>query len=217
MRKVFVCGCGHTGTTLLATMLSTHSKIYNPFVETWSYADPKHSYLLDLLIEEAKTRKEEVFLEKTPKHIYYVDKIRKDHNPHFIFTVRNGYDCVMSLEKRYEDFDKAFNRYIDDHLEVIKNDGHIVRYEDLISNTEIILRQICEYIELEFENQMLKYYEISLPDWRDPDDNPNMWKRNNQVKMPIYKPEHPQIDEWFKEKCRTSEFIKIMEHFGYEY
>ena len=213
MRKVFICGCGHTGTTLLATMLSVHSEIYCPFVETWSYVYDDHKFLLRELLKEAELRKESVFLEKTPKHIYHVDEIRKDHNPHFIFVVRNGYDCIASLEKRYGDFDKAYNRYIDDHKEVMKHDGHIVRYEDLISNPADTLQKICEYIELPYESQMLNYHEMDLNTWVDTADNANLLMRAQQVKKPIYRPVH----NISKEKCQTTEFTQIMEHFNYEY
>ena len=34
-----------------------------------------------------------------------------------------------------------------------------VRYEDVISDTEAVLRRICEHIELDFDPAMLSYYE----------------------------------------------------------
>tara|TARA_E500000318_G_scaffold61625_1_gene57192 strand:- start:1330 stop:1971 length:642 start_codon:yes stop_codon:yes gene_type:complete len=213
MRKVFICGCGHTGSTLLATMLSVHSEIYCPFVETWSYIYDDHKFLLRELLKEAKLRKESIFLEKTPKHIYHVDEIRKDHNPDFIFTVRNGYDCVASLEKRYNDFDKAYNRYINDHREVMKHSGHIVRYEDLISNPADTLEKICKHINISYESQMLNYHEMNLNTWVDTADNANFLMRAQQVKKPLYKPMH-NIN---KEKCQTLEFTQIMEYFNYEH
>lgn len=212
MRKVFICGCGHTGTTLLATILSVHSKIYCSFVETWSYVDADKKYILESLLKESELRKEEVFLEKTPKHVYHVDEIRKDHSPHFIFMVRNGYDCISSLEKRYQNFEKAYDRYINDHLEVMKHAGCVVRYEDLISDTESTLKKVCNYIDLEYEPQLLNYHKIEHPVWKDPDNDPNIWHRSQQVKRPIYKTVH-EID---KEKCQSVEFNKIMEYFDYD-
>jgi len=214
MRLVFICGCGHTGTTILTTMLSVHSEIYTPYVETWSYVWDEHKWILPTLYKEATRRKESVFLEKTPKHIYHVDKIIEDYDPKFIFCVRSGYDVVASLDKRYNDFNKALDRYIQDHNEVIKHDGKglVVKYEDILDNPGAELEKICKHIELPYEKQMLNYHEMNLPQWSDVVDDPNALMRFEQIKKPIYRPKHT-ID---KTKCHTKEFVKIMQHFNYE-
>lgn len=216
MRLAFIMGCGHTGTTLLATMLAAHSEIYTPFVETWSYMYKEHAWLLPTLLRESQGRKESVFLEKTPKHIYHVNKIKQDHNPHFIFCVRNGYDTIASLEKRW-DFDKGYDRYIKDTFETMKHERHgiIIKYENLLSNPGKELKRICKHIELPYEKQMLKYYEMDLPQWTDMHNNKNALMRFEQVKKPIYKPVH-DINYNFIRKCHTDEFNQIMRHYNYE-
>lgn len=214
MRLAFICGCGHTGTTLLATIMSAHSEIYSPCLETWSYVYKEYKYILPTLLKEAKTRKESVFLEKTPKHIYHVNRIQEDYDPDFIFCIRNGYDVIASLEKRYNDFDKAYDRYIKDTQETIKHEskGLIVKYEDLIEDPSSTLKDICTHIRLPYEKNMLNYHKMDLPTWTDVIDDPHAIMRFQQVKKPIYKPKH----ERNKEKCRTPEFDEIMKHFGYE-
>ena len=213
MRLVFICGCGHTGTTLLATILSAHSDIYSPCLETWSYVYKEYEFILPTLLKEANTRKENVFLEKTPKHIYHVDKMQEDHNPHFIFCVRNGYDVVASLEKRYGDFDRAYKRYIEDTQETIKHEskGLIVKYENLIKDPSATLKDICKHIRVPYETRMLNYHKMDLPTWTDVIDDPHATMRFEQVKKPIYKPKHKRN----KEQCRSPEFDEIMRHFGY--
>ena len=213
MKFVFICGCGHTGTTLLTAMLSTHSMIYTPRMETWSYAQKQYKWILPAKIKEAEGRKEDIFLEKTPKHIYYVNQIQEDYNPKFIFCTRNGYDVIASLEKRYEDFDKAYDRYIKDTQETIKHEskGQIVKYENLISEPNIILKKICEHLEIPYEKEMLNYHKMNLPEWSDVVDDANALMRFQQIKKPIYKPKHKRK----KEQCRSAEFDEIMKHFGY--
>ncbi len=214
MKLAFICGCGHTGTTLLTTMLSTHSEIYTPYLETWSYIYKEYEWILPTLIKEAQTRKESMFLEKTPKHIYHVNKIKEDYdNCKFIFCVRNGYDVVASLEKRYQDFDKAYNRYIEDTQETIKQEsnGLIVKYENLIKSPGQTLQSICKHLQLPYETRMLNYHKMRLPEWSDVVDDANAMMRFEQVKKPIYKPKHKRN----KEQCRSPEFDEIMRHFGY--
>ena len=214
MKLAFICGCGHTGTTLLTTMLSTHSEIYTPYLETWSYIYKEYEWILLTLIKEAKTRKENMFLEKTPKHIYHVNQIEKDYdNCKFIFCVRNGYDVIASLEKRYQDFDKAYNRYIEDTQETIKQEskGLVVKYENLIKSPGQTLQNICKHLQLPYEKKMLNYHKMRLPEWSDVVDDANAMMRFQQIKKPIYKPRHKRQ----KEQCRSPEFDEIMRHFGY--
>lgn len=213
MKLAFISGCGHTGTTLLTTMLSAHTQIYTPSMETWSYVYKEYAWILPTLVKEAERRKENIFLEKTPKHIYHVDKIKKDYDSKFIFCIRNGYDVIASLEKRYQDFDKAYDRYIKDTQETIKHEskGHIVKYEHLIKDPGKILQEICRHLQIPYEKRMLDYHKMDLPTWTDVIDDPHATMRFQQIKKPIYKPRHKRN----KEKCRSPEFDEIMKHFGY--
>ena len=77
-----ITGCGHTGTTLLARMMGVHSQIYNPPFETnifLAYNSLKWQYLIESLYREAERekRKFKVLLEKTPRHIWHVDFVRR--------------------------------------------------------------------------------------------------------------------------------------------
>jgi len=69
----------------------------------------------------------------------------------------------------------------------------IVRYEDLISNTENVIRGICEGIGLLFDDEMLKYHEKKIP-WEGvtPQENDgvgeekHLQRRAWQIQQPIF-------------------------------
>lgn len=200
-----ITGCGHTGTTLLARMLGVHSKIYNPPYETnlfLAYNALQWESLLESHYLDAKKAKEDcnVFLEKTPRHIWHIDYVRKAVlNAKFILMTRNGRDVVASLYERTGDIHASILRYKDDSLLTIRQLDEqsvlLVRYEDLITDCSYELTRVMHFIGLEFEESMLNFYETPV-NWfnqkniekggpKDEDDNHNKL-RNWQVNQPIF-------------------------------
>jgi hypothetical protein len=169
---VMITGCGHTGTTLLARMLGVHSKIYNPPYETnlfLAYNALQWESLLESHYLDAKKAKEDcsVFLEKTPRHIWHIDYVRKAVlNAKFILMTRNGRDVVASLYERTGDIHASILRYKDDSLLTIRQLDEqsvlLVRYEDLIANPYLELTNIMNFINLKFEDSMLNFHENTV-------------------------------------------------------
>lgn len=197
IKKIFICGCGHTGTTILARIIGYHSKIYLINFETGIFLLNRH-YLKNKLFKEhtnkALKNKKKYLLEKTPRHIWHVDYINKTiKEPKFIFTTRKPEDTIFSLYKRYRNIDLAIQRYQDDSIQTIRNlklnNSILVKYEDLILNTEKTLSKICKFLNLKIEKNMINFFQQPL-EWNL--SNPfagkkdlHNDKRNMQANLPL--------------------------------
>jgi len=221
--RVFLVGCSRSGTTLLQTLLSSHSKIHS-FPETGFFIKSVHrrcqltalfgfatgreyqalqtflrkidredlaghvskqslffqtsvnsfiSILDYLTLEEGK----DIWIEKSPKHFYYTNLIKKYvPDAYFIFIVRDGRDVVASIYDRSLKFPEYFGnrkqslnygiQLWNNALEmafkyVNKPDYTIVSYEHLIEKPDVTLRWICNDIGVEYEPQMVKMTEVA--------------------------------------------------------
>lgn len=127
--------------------------------------------IMNLLAEE---QGKNIWLEKTPEHIRYIDYIEKNiPMAKFIHIQRNGTDVVASLyevSNKYPkfwyggfDIDHCIDRWIEAvnitrrHLH---KDNHIlVKYEKLVDETPKVLQELCEFIGIEFDEKMLEDYQ----------------------------------------------------------
>jgi hypothetical protein len=108
--------------------------------------------------------------EKTPR---YVGKMRQIQSAlpeaRFIHVIRDGRDVALSVldrtvrEATAADVAKRWKRKIQKARDAAPDLRHYVeiRYEDLILETEPTLRRICDFIELEWSDEILDYYEHS--------------------------------------------------------
>jgi protein O-GlcNAc transferase len=195
-KLVSVSGCGHSGTTLTATVLGAHEKLLLIPIETRMFLDG--FYDIDSFILDNSDKEFEMVIEKTPNHIYVIDKIKLLYpETKFIANIRDPRDIAASLYKRYNDWDVAINRLKKD-LEYMKkfyDDIHVVRYEEIVGDFENTFKKICTYLDIEFDKKMLKYHEYS-PNWfgvEDPKktigfDINGMHESNRawQVKQPLF-------------------------------
>ena len=169
MKLALLTGCGHTGTTILARMLGAHSKIYNPPFETnifLAYNVLKCRAMLDDEMSKARREKpqSELLLEKTPRHIWHVDYVRRIlPATRFVLMTRDGRDVIASLYARTNDLPGSIRRYKDDSLLTIRQlDGAfttLVRYEELIDKPEKELARILAFLDYEWEPGILSYHE----------------------------------------------------------
>lgn len=106
--------------------------------------------------------------DKTPLHCKCLDAIRKVlPEGRFIHIIRDGRDAALSLRRMpfspgpeietqaayWRDCVLAARHAGVDHPDYLE-----VRYEDLILNTRKTLNQICTFIDLEYDDGMLRYY-----------------------------------------------------------
>jgi hypothetical protein len=168
---IFIIGCGHSGTTIMNKIVSNHKYIYGLEYETAIFNNNNIIIELKKLKKNRDESHKKWICEKTPTHIYQIDKMYKyTINPKIIVMIRDGRDVVSSLYKRYNDFNKSINRWINDNEVWInsehKNDFHILKYEDFIANPQLELEKICAYLGEEYDDNMLNYKKenIILPE-----------------------------------------------------
>jgi Sulfotransferase family len=108
--------------------------------------------------------------DKTPKYVMNMPLIQRAlPEAHFIHVIRDGRDVALSvLDRTVRDIDAAhvagrWKKKVSKAREVAPRLDHYleIRYEDLILDTEPTLRRVCEFIELEFDPEMLAYHEHS--------------------------------------------------------
>lgn len=201
LNLISISGCGHSGTTLTATVLGTHKNLLLIPTETRMFLD--ESYDINNFIFNNYSGKETMVIEKTPNHVYVLDKIKKEYpDAKFILNIRDPRDIVSSLYNRFEDWNKSIDRLKKD-FEYIKKFypfGHLVKYEDIVNNFEDTFIDICKYINMDFDENMLEYYKYA-PNWygvenpKDSDGKDKVYKNNIsnhetrrswQVKQPLF-------------------------------
>jgi len=137
-------------------------------VTPWQYA---HAFTT-VLDTVAREQHKQAWLEKTPRHLDYIDEISA-LVPHakFIHLIRNGADVVASLYETVNDHPDSW-RHLHandlDHLierwlhsialtqQYVRSTDHfIVRYEHLVDAPQSVLAQLCQFSGLPFASQML--------------------------------------------------------------
>jgi hypothetical protein len=201
LNLISISGCGHSGTTLTATVLGTHKNLLLIPTETRMFLD--ESYDINNFIFNNYSDKETMVIEKTPNHLYVLDKIKKEYpDTKFILNIRDPRDIVSSLYSRFEDWNKSIDRLKKD-FEYVKKFylfGHLVKYEDIVNNFKDTFIDICKYINMDFDQNMLEYYKYA-PNWygvenpKDSDGKDKVYKNNIsnheirrswQVKQPLF-------------------------------
>jgi tetratricopeptide (TPR) repeat protein len=164
---VFIVGCGHSGTSIMLAILSNHPAFY-PITYESALFKRSESEIREIMlqwdrecIEAGKKR----WIEKTPPHIFHIKKFLL-HRPQskFILMLRDGRDVVCSLKYRteYKSFEERVERWIYDNLAGLPYWNHpnvmVVKYEDLVGETEITLRKVFSFLGENYTSEVLDYY-----------------------------------------------------------
>ena len=150
-----------------------------------------------------------IWLEKTPRHLYYIDIIEKYiRKVKFIHIVRNGEDVVASLydinrthpdlwriEGGIDSFIDRWNKDIKITKRHINKSNHfLVKFDELLQNTEFVLGKLCTFIGVDFSKKMLER-DVSITEKLILENEP--WKTS--VKGEITKPIKKKFDLLFDE------------------
>ena len=233
---IFILGCGHSGTTILNKVIGNHKNVYGIDYETGFFAKHKEKdtdkEITDKLnnLDKRTSFKKKWMCEKTPSHVYGIDKIFKlTKNPKIIVSIRDGRDVVASLYKRYNDFNLSVNRWIDDNNEWLssqhKDSFHILKYEDFVKQPESELKKICNYLQEEYDDNMLDYKKekIKIPKKvvENPTDGINhSLLRLYQINQDLYDGTKRYIKDLTEQQISlldsNENFMELMKKFNYE-
>lgn len=188
---IFIVGCSHSGTTLLTTIFGRNSEVLAIGDETYVFGQ-EHAYIKSALKQWdvlCRQLKKKVFLEKTPKHIYEIKKILKYvPDAKIIVTIRNPIDNIASLVKRNNDFKFSYKKFIADNKNIVrfKNDDRVIlcNYEDLVTNPEKTVKDLCTQVNITFEENMLHSSSSVFEHWKESEQG-NKILRQKQVTKKI--------------------------------
>jgi hypothetical protein len=137
-------------------------------IEPFNTTDALRAFYLLYASKHGKPR----WGDKTPDYIRKMKKIQKTlPEARFIHVIRDGRDAGLSqnarIAKRGKDpvppremARRWRKRIIKSRIDAEEVEHYIeVRYEDLISDTDGVLRRVCEHVGLDYDPAMLRYYE----------------------------------------------------------
>lgn len=103
------------------------------------------------------------WVEKTPKHLWFVEEIKKDFpNAKIIFVYRDPRDNYLSYKKKWPKsitpikFSKNWNESIDKVEGFHINDLLKVKYEDLILNPKDQISRIILFLDIEYDSKLFE-------------------------------------------------------------
>ncbi|WP_141137906.1 sulfotransferase family protein [Actibacterium lipolyticum] len=220
---IFVVGCGHSGTSLLASILGRSDKLLMVGYESGVFF-PKKSLMtakevVRSWVNLARQFGLSGFVEKTPKHLHCIDRILKVvPNARIVVITRDGRDVMASFMSRGMSPEFAVERWCQDNQKVLALDGHAsiikTRYEDIVADPTAELQRLCDALGLEFSDEMITGTGSGYGWIKDG----NMAKRAAETSKPIY----DSRGKW--KQALTSEHLEIfwkeasgiMSAFGYE-
>jgi hypothetical protein len=171
VEMIFVVGCGHTWTTLMATILGESDAIHTIKRETeWFLHGQDFSTELRQEREQAIAAGKRCLLEKTPRHVYrYAEITAAFPNAKFVIMTREPKDVVASIKNRSGNFDAALQRWLRDNQQALRIAEHpnaiLVRYEDLVAQPHETLKHICGFLGVNYSSDSLLDYHRSKPRW----------------------------------------------------
>jgi len=239
-RMIFVCGCGHSGTSLVTAMLGAHPGIYAINEETGLFVEPDltptrvREIFQTKYLPKAAEKGARFLCEKTPAHVHHLDRIRAAFpDALVVIPIRDARDVALSIKRRTGSLRDGYLRWLRDNVVVQRQQlaptGHtcIFRYEDLISDVDGMLRTLCGLLEIQYDPVMLQYHQdprawfgaskalSSAP----PTPREHVEFRNWQIKQPVME----RRGQW-KTHLTRSEIAEVqdacgplMQYFGYRF
>ena len=154
-RPIFITGAEHSGTTLMISILSRHPNLWAVPTETGIFSDyvsnKRVKQHLEAILNLAQSKNVDRFVEKTPKHINFVERIlRWFPDAQMLIMVRDGRDVAVSLKRRGKNHKRAVRSWVHDNKRICELVGDprifVVKYENLISDPEAILQDVCAFL-----------------------------------------------------------------------
>lgn len=112
--------------------------------------------------------------DKNPHYALYIKHLAELYpNAQFIHMTRDPRDTILSFKQvnfdanntatlayRWNIYNKAINKY----KQILKNRFHLIRFEDLLEKPEETLKDLCVFIGVNYDPEMLNFYKKEQ-DW----------------------------------------------------
>ncbi len=190
-QAIFVVGCGHSGTSLLATVLGRSRELLLVGYESGAFFPMRGLASSKEVTKSWQNISLQLgyrgFVEKTPKHVHCLSRIRRVvPQARFIAIVRDGRDVMASFLSRGFTPEFAVQRWIDDNAAILAASSLqnliMTSYEALVTEPEAEVKRICEALGLTFAPDMLSGSDSGYG-WIQ---GQTMGQRAEQTAKPIY-------------------------------
>ena len=232
--RVFVCGCGHSGTTIITRILAHHPSVFCPPQDTGIFTSRRRRAarefraLEKVAVESNKT----ALVEKTPRHIREMALIRElVRDPRFLLIVRDGRDVIASFARRaHNGSEIGRKRWLMDNAivaaESASSDTFVMRYEDFVADSAKTIEAVCKFANLTYSDDLLSYHQnpqnwfkqASIEKGSGLEGDGHLSLRNWQVNQPIFDGRgrwRNELTEQDIELLRKEDTRHLMQHFGY--
>jgi hypothetical protein len=203
---VFVVGCQHSGTSIMARLLNGHPDIYTVRYESQLFALPelrvRAARTYSTWLAEARSHGKSRVCEKSTSHVFAIERIFHNFPSGRVVQVfRDGRDVVCSLHARGLTHDVAVELWTSSVRAGLRADSdprvHSLRYEDLVLEPRGALGAVCAFLnEVDASDEMLKDRSAFTINYREnppeekPDGEPvgagHLKLRNWQINQPLY-------------------------------
>lgn len=174
---ILIGGCGRSGTTLMLSMLSAHKEVFACPRElglfNHTHRDEKGRLIVDRIdrlyrsfIFNPISSTAKRWCEKSPSNIHHIDEIDEYFGGKFKFIqmVRDGRDVVLSVHPTAPDrYWVEPHRWVSDVRQGFAYRNHprvkTVRYEDLITDYETTIRDLCHFLELPVSPEIMQWHD----------------------------------------------------------
>jgi hypothetical protein len=195
----FITGCGHSGTSLLLSILAKHDQVYAVTSETGIALKSLKRFKKEVekLTKIARHNNKLYFIEKTPRHILHIDKILEvNRDSKVLLITRDGRDVAASLFRRSKSLTEGIQRWIECAEIALHYKKHprikVVSYESIIINFQKTISVILEFMGLDYDNQVEFFYQDNNINFKkgssdiSPEEVEHLKLRNWQMKQPLF-------------------------------
>ena len=164
MRFAFIVGCGHSGTSLLASRLGLHRDAWLVDGESYALVPIRSARACRRTVRAwtagARAAQRTLVLEKTPKHVHSIARIRRMlPDARFLATARDPLENIASMKKRYGSLELAIERWNLDGAAtaaaVESGVAELVRYEEMTRDPASTLRRAAAHLGLAWDEGVL--------------------------------------------------------------
>jgi hypothetical protein len=167
----FVVGCGNSGTSLVAARLGLHPLVFTVPRETGLFRPSRRLRRardrLGRWLAEAERNGAHHIVEKTPKHVHDVNRIRRLLPEAWVIVVqRNPFDTALSFKKRFGRIGPGIERWVWDNAaaHALRDDPGSIRvsYERLTAQPREEFGRLLTFLGLDWDDTVLAGRETSF-------------------------------------------------------